>query len=637
MFVIMFMARSGSKFLQKLLNQHPDVKDFGEAFHDRSKNFRDQTKVLERFASIALGGANRNGFQFRYPRHTKEFPEIFKVIEDNASGDLKLILLKRRNVLKGAISQQNAEWLKRQTGKAHLFLNSEQSYHKQKVDVDRAIREAYQREQLDSQYASWAMSSFSCIEVFYEDLCSNTYVELSRICSHLGISHFKAESLRDSGLVKVTPDNLSDAIQNYGELKQAVIKKGRPEWLDLGVSSSKFPGGTRASGSSYVKKLSDISQIIGRKLKGRSLYQESVNTVSGGKFRLVAEALRVRTNTLFLEHKVIGESDVVIASQGNDILVSYDSCERFERWNVGKQFRKCFTTDSGYHLLQQGNGCIYRFDADWALVNESQTGQFPWHGSWSIDQNDRTGTIIWAEYPYASKVVRVWRSVDDGISWKECFSAEGHSVDPKGGDIRHFHLVQKCSLQSGVWYLSSGDTTAQSKFWISSDDGLSWQQQPIAEVVGDASCVPEGQVAKLHRFTAMVQTDNKLVWATDDTFHGQGAKVCVMNKESPRVVKVLEGDCGLNEIRNLIQLDSNHALAVSESKLDKRSISLTLINLREELIETTVKIANPVQKKSNFMNGVSSKKALGSCFYSRTDNIILRPSPMTTRWWFEIS
>ena len=636
MFVILFMARSGSKYLRSLLNQHPDIHDFGEVFHNRKDTFLEQDSVLKVFANVALAREPVSGFQFRYPRHVNEFPEVFRLVESHPKGSLKLVLLKRRNKLKGAISQQNSEALKARTGKAHLFSSSAISEApKLHVDVDRAVKEAKERAEADDTYLSWAKEAgFELTEVYYEDISQRPESEVNRVCRFLGCSPFKRGSLQQSDLVKVTSDRLCDAVENYDELKQSVVENGMSQWIDTVSPLEGIAHGERREGSSSL--VTRFARRVSRRDSKRAIYDIKERTLGGRDFRLQVEALPVKTNTRFLEHVAGETAEQVIAAQDSVLRVSDDGCRSWRDVDTPMRFEKCFTSWTGTHLMQAKTGEVYRYDTDWSLTAQTQTGPYPWHGSWSIDQNKDTGTIIWGEYPYAADEVAVWRSEDDGQNWLRAFVQPGHPTDPKAGDIRHFHVVQKCTTVPDQWYLSSGDTEQQSRFWVSRDDGRTWDQVTISNVVGAVADIPEPLIPKLHRFTAMVQTESKLIWATDDVFKGRGAKVCVVDKADLSQLRVLDGNCGQNEIRNLIQLDDRYALAVSEAKLELESVYITLIDIVDEVIESTVRLPNESGNKSNFMNGISSRKATPGVFYSQTDNKVIRPCPMTTRWAISI-
>ena len=125
----------------------------------------------------------------------------------------------------------------------------------------------------------------------------------------------------------------------------------------------------------------------------------------------------------------------------------------------------------------------------------------------------------------------------------------------------------------------------------------------------------------------------RLYLGFDDTFGGAGAKLCRMNKDQLGTVHVASGHCGHNEVRNFIQIDDRYALAVSEAKLMQGAATLTVVDYIDGRIEKNVVVPNRRGTKSNFMNGVSSRKAEpGGAFFARSDNIVLYPSPMTTAW-----
>ncbi len=621
LFITVFMARSGSKFLRSLLNQHPDISDFGECFHDRPMNFREDGALFAKLGEILLTPGLLKGIQFRYPRHFREFPEIPELITQHPGG-VKCLFLKRRNKLKGAISQQNSERLKKCTGTAHMFRDSNPDLRQKLVlDFHRAIKEAHERAHLDDEYLAWARSYFKTHVIYYEDLVSAEERVVNEICQFLGVNPFKPGFLKESPLVKVTADNLEDAIENYDELVQAVHQSGDLAWLG------------ECNSAASVTLTAPKSE--------RVLFTETASLVTGGSLTITAYRLPLKTNTRFVEqYEPIGTgTPVVLAAQNNAILESRDFGKTWKRHEIGRPAEKVFTTKLGHHLLQSATGTVHVFDASWRPVTQTDTGDYSWHGTWSIDQCPKTGTIIWCEYPYCAATVRVWRSVDGGRSWQSCLTETGHETDPKQGRIRHFHLVQKCTSFTGRWYLGSGDTAEQSRFWVSEDDGKTWSEVVLKAITGPgAADIPERLWGKVFRFTAMLQAEGQLVWATDDTFSGVGAKVCIMDKSALGFVEVCEGNCGPNEIRNLIRIDDRFALAVSEAKLRPEAATLALIDVRTGEVEARVDLPNMRGKKSNLMNGLSARSAtLRGQFFARSDNVALYPAPMTTLWQVKLS
>jgi LPS sulfotransferase NodH len=620
------MARSGSKFLRSLLNQHPDVNDYGEIFHNRESGFDETKTPLKVFSQIALSSEKQPGFQFRYPRHPKEFPEINEIIENAVSGQsLKFILLKRRSKIKAAVSQQNSERLKKDTGKAHLFKSTKYLVEKLSLDVNRALKEALDRERKDDYYVSFVKGKqLDYVEVYYEDLCADPESIVNEIFRFLGLSPLKPGTLQESDLVKVTSDDLPDSLHNFDELKEALSNIDRIGWLDSSINTS---GQTRDESF----KEGFLSKLPGAK-NGDLLYDFNFSLDEGPRVTVKIEAPRVKTNLQFLEH-VKDRSDSIVCSQPDLIRTSDDGCRTWTDYEVQGKYNKCFTLACGLHLLQADNGSIHRYDENWSFLDVAKTGSYPWHGTWSIDEDPESGVVIWGEYPYAASEVCLWKSTDQGASWSKVLTVNGDPEDPKGGDIRHFHLVQRCSAIKNRWYASSGDAENQCKFWVSDDDGETWSLIPVNSVDGPgAKDIADSKKNKLYRFTGMIQTDSHLVWPTDDTFAGSGAKLCFMSKRELGQVYVAGGNLGRNEIRNFVQINDRYGLAISEAKLEMESVTLSFIDYRDRVIRSSKKIPNDVLKKANFMNGVSSKSASKGLFYSQNDNKVIRPSAMTLKW-----
>ncbi len=600
------MARSGSKYLRSLLNLHPDVDDFGEYFHNRKQYSDEKGHILDRFADISMSSTKYAGLQFRFPRHFKEYPEIVDLICSHTN-KVKILFLMRRNKLKGAISQQNAELLKRTTGRAHLFTGSTE-VGKLSLDIARTVKESLEREKNDEEYLSWARKHFEVHEVYYEDLCETPKEVTNKVLSFLGASEFKQEFKLSSTLKKVTSDNLEEAIENYSELNYEIRKIGKDIWLDKPAEK---------------KKLNS---------RARKVFSKIISLSNGQQLILECETFHVKTLTSFLEHVITESSNEVICSQGQLLLTTKDSGKKWTVHEAPETFQKCFTLGNGNHILQAKSGKTYTYSQKWQLLSCFDAGDYPWHGSWSIDQNNDTGTVLWCEYPYASEQVNVWRSSDLGLTWQKCFSISGHNENPKLGEIRHFHLVQKCTTHKGRWYLSSGDTEKQSKFWFSEDDGLTWHLIPIEKVNNKPEDIENNLIGKLHRFTAIVQTDDHIFYPTDDTFKHTGARICMINKAKLNEVTVLDGTCGSNEMRNFIQINERYALGVSESKLDKTCVNVVVVDLLEKSIVGRETIDNEQLLKSNFMNSISSKKARESLFFSYSDNCVFRPTPRLLKW-----
>jgi hypothetical protein len=123
---------------------------------------------------------------------------------------------------------------------------------------------------------------------------------------------------------------------------------------------------------------------------------------------------------------------------------------------------------------------------------------------------------MYAEYPYEDPKggaaqrapSRVFRSRDRGRTWEIVF-------ERAGTEIRHFHFLQARPGRRGEWWLTSGDNPAESRIWISKDDGDRWTDVTASfgeTVLLDGMAYPR----TLFRLTDLAWENGVVVWGTDD-------------------------------------------------------------------------------------------------------------------------
>lgn len=230
-FLTVFMSRSGSKFLRELLNKNKgQVFCAGECFHDKPKNFPDDGAIFAKLAGLLVRPEEHVGIQYRFPRHFIEFPMLKAWFEEHNTR-ISVLFLARRNHLKAAVSQQNAERLKRTIGKAHLHQSDTESIDKISLDIGRVVKETRDRELKDDEYRLWAKQHFNILEVFYEDLCQEPLTELGRISTFLGFPFSPTTFDITTNLKKVTSDDLSEAVENFEELRAALVDAGLEKYV----------------------------------------------------------------------------------------------------------------------------------------------------------------------------------------------------------------------------------------------------------------------------------------------------------------------------------------------------------------------------------------------------------------------
>jgi hypothetical protein len=142
---------------------------------------------------------------------------------------------------------------------------------------------------------------------------------------------------------------------------------------------------------------------------------------------------------------------------------------------------------------------------DGQIKSTSTLTRNQWHGSSSVDYKD--GVLMFADYASNAPMGKgeqaryssgVFRSVDAGATWAKVHECSGN-------EIRHFHTVRADPFKPRTWYLTSGDLAQEVKVWISSDDGLTWQELALS--------------GKRQRFrmTDMAFAEDGIFWGSDDT------------------------------------------------------------------------------------------------------------------------
>jgi len=238
---------------------------------------------------------------------------------------------------------------------------------------------------------------------------------------------------------------------------------------------------------------------------------------------------------------------------------------------IGGVILRCFTLSNGNHLIFEGNPNPFKlhlFDSKWNHIISNEPGRFhAWHGTWSISQS-KFGSVIFVEYPneFSSQDLRVWKSVDGGISWEIVFLLPGITTQrdtQSPGIVRHFHTCQFYE-DDGVWIVSTGDYWLHCRQFFSYDDGITWHEKIVEEVLGvDNSML---KLSRGLRRTCEASFDkNTICWATDDTVGLGQSQFVLCNLRSPVKISFL-GGIGSNEVRSLVDIGRAFFLTIPESK-----------------------------------------------------------------------
>jgi LPS sulfotransferase NodH len=214
-FVILFVERAGSTYLITALKSHPSVLALTEklcALRLEGKGAADQLQWAEAFLTPPLVGRHRAiGFKTK----------LVDVLDRDGFAELlrrrkcRIVQLRRRNVVKGAVSTLNARRQWEKSGNWNL-LNETTRLPPFSVDPARFDALLHEREQLDRELEGYVDAlQLPTLRLFYEDLLRNQQTFVRKTLDFLGS--------RDQPVLgttlKNTGDNLSETLLNFDDLR----------------------------------------------------------------------------------------------------------------------------------------------------------------------------------------------------------------------------------------------------------------------------------------------------------------------------------------------------------------------------------------------------------------------------------
>lgn len=242
-FVLLFEGRTGSSFVVSSLNTHPNVLCYPEILADRGGNR--QRMILDAlFAGRPVEHLNPCAANARYFKHGAHLPKDltavgFKVklqqvhdvpeLHDILVGrEVRLVYLRRLNIVKAAVSEINAHRLWRKTG----LWNAERADQIQggiAVDPHRLVKRLRRRERLEAAHrAFFSLYDAPKVEILYEDLMKDEPGFFTRLLDFVGV----ADRPLQGSFYKNTPDLLHRAIHNYEEVSRFLSRRGFESYLD---------------------------------------------------------------------------------------------------------------------------------------------------------------------------------------------------------------------------------------------------------------------------------------------------------------------------------------------------------------------------------------------------------------------
>jgi LPS sulfotransferase NodH len=233
-FVLFGIQRTGTTWLYTLLDNHPSIVCFGEAFQDVDTPCHPTlgTKRYKSYINMSvrrrvLDFVNRKYMISTYLRHmvsaleyeakgfkfmldqANKYPEFLKIMQQNK---FKIIHVWRSNILKILVSRVRAEL----TG-IYVTQNTVDS-SKIHLDDDLLIANLENIKAAQSELLEIIQGLLlDYISIQYEDLLTNRETELGKILEFLEVDNtFNLTTY----LTKINPDELIDVIANYGEIAE---------------------------------------------------------------------------------------------------------------------------------------------------------------------------------------------------------------------------------------------------------------------------------------------------------------------------------------------------------------------------------------------------------------------------------
>jgi LPS sulfotransferase NodH len=227
-FIILGRSRSGSNMLRGLLNSHSQITVFGEIFQNEQSigwalpGYQQSQRMHEVFRDEPVEFVNKYVFH-RFPPRVKAVGfKIFYYHAQNArwkpvwqdlqaDKDLKIIHIKRRNILKTHLSRKLAMLTDQWVVTAGEKLNAKSL----ELDYDELVQD-FSQTRLWEEQADHFFSGHPKLEVIYEDLARDYTQVMKTVQSFLEVD---AETLQPE-THRQASQPLSESITNLKDLRQ---------------------------------------------------------------------------------------------------------------------------------------------------------------------------------------------------------------------------------------------------------------------------------------------------------------------------------------------------------------------------------------------------------------------------------
>lgn len=228
--LVMPWGRVGSNLLFAILRQSAPMKLANETFNTL-KTAREQEAWFHDFYEVAGAPPDRKYIGSKQSvRAMRDLPIMEGLLRDHS---VRVVRLRRDNIVKAAISQIRAEQYAKQTERetgvgAWAVKKGDVPLGPTEIDPNVLVP----RTEIMEKFQSSMMNSFQGIDVLdieYEEINSSLDDVVTRMRDFLGApqSHFKVP------FEKATPDNLRTAIANYSEVMHTLENTRFAQWAKL--------------------------------------------------------------------------------------------------------------------------------------------------------------------------------------------------------------------------------------------------------------------------------------------------------------------------------------------------------------------------------------------------------------------
>lgn len=227
-FIILGRSRSGSNFLRGLMNSHSQIHVFGEIFQNKDQigwamdGYPQDLRILQEFRDHAVDFLEQRVFH-KFPRriqavgfklfyyHARD--ESWSPVWDylKAQERLKIIHIKRRNILKTHLSRQRAVL----TDQWFNLTGVKEKPRPVTLKYEECLQDFVQTRQWEIETARH-FDGHPVLDVYYEELAADSDRVMGEVQSFLGV---RPEALNPE-TYKQSDQPLTEAIENYAELKE---------------------------------------------------------------------------------------------------------------------------------------------------------------------------------------------------------------------------------------------------------------------------------------------------------------------------------------------------------------------------------------------------------------------------------